>query len=176
MKFISKETKMKNDFTDSEYFDAAYFLAYNAHKGQTDLAGKPYFEHPKRVAAKFNSYIYKTIAILHDVLEDTWITEEMLRKMFPKEIVNAVVFLTRKKDESYKEYIDRMCNSLYVIDDSDYYAREVKIADLEDNMDLTRLEEITDEDLNRVKKYSKWRKVLMEKQEHVNELIKKGLS
>ena len=143
-------------FDKDEMFVGAYFLATNAHQGQKDKAGKDYIEHPKRVAQTFDDYIEKTVAILHDVLEDTWVTEEMLRNLFPEEIVDAVVYLTRKEDESYGDFIKKMCVSGY----SAYLARKVKIADLTDNMNIGRLNTITDEDIDRVKKYSKWRKYL----------------
>lgn len=140
--------------TTVETFAAAYYIASKAHEGQTDKAGKDYFLHPRRVADKFSDYTLKTIAILHDTLEDTWVTEELLRKLFPGFICDAVVALTRKSDESYGEYIKRLsCNP---------GARKVKIADLEDNLNLSRLKEITDEDLERAKKYAKWRNWLID--------------
>ena len=140
--------------TTVETFAAAYYIASKAHEGQVDLSGKDYFLHPQRVADKFSDYTVKTVAILHDTLEDTWVTEELLRKLFPGHICDAVVALTRKSDESYGEYIKRLsCN---------YCARKVKIADLEDNLNLSRLKEITDEDLERAKKYAKWRNWLID--------------
>lgn len=165
MTFISRgiETKMK-ELTDPEYFAAAYFLALKAHEGQTDKAGKDYIEHPIRVADKFDCYTFKTAAILHDVLEDTWVTEDLLRKLFPKVIVDSVVLLTRKEGESYGEFIDRMCHN-EEFDDSFYIARAVKIEDFNDNLNLSRLDKITDEDIDRVKKYMKFKKRL-EKFQH----------
>ena len=140
--------------TTVETFAAAYYIASKAHEGQLDKAGKDYFLHPQRVADKFSDYSLKTVAILHDVLEDTWITEELLRKLFPEYICDAVVALTRKSDESYGEFIKRLsCN---------VFARKVKIEDLADNLDLSRIQEITDEDLNRAKKYAKWRNWLID--------------
>lgn len=140
--------------TTVETFAAAYYIASKAHEGQTDKAGKDYFLHPRRVADKFSDYTLKTIAILHDTLEDTWVTEELLRKLFPGFICDAVVALTRKSDESYGEYIKRLSYNPG--------ARKVKIADLEDNLNLSRLKEITDEDLERAKKYAKWRNWLID--------------
>ena len=140
--------------TTVETFAAAYYIASKAHEGQTDLAGKDYFLHPQRVADKFLDYTLKTVAILHDVLEDTWVTEDLLRKLFPKDICDSVVALTRKDNESYQEYIKRLS--------CDTWARKVKIEDLADNLDLSRLPEITDEDLNRAKKYAKWRNWLID--------------
>ena len=140
--------------TTVETFAAAYYIASKAHEGQTDLAGKDYFLHPQRVANKFSDYTLKTVAILHDVLEDTWVTEDLLRKLFSKDICDSVVALTRKDNESYQEYIKHLS--------CDAWARKVKIEDLADNLDLSRLPEITDEDLNRAKKYAKWRNWLID--------------
>jgi len=140
--------------TTVETFAAAYYIASKAHEGQTDLAGKDYFLHPQRVADKFSDYTLKTVAILHDIIEDTWMTEDILRKLFPKLICDSVVALTRKDNESYQEYIKRLsCNAL---------ARKVKIEDLADNLDLSRLPQITDKDLDRAKKYAKWRNWLID--------------
>ena len=148
-----------------ELYDVACFLAKVAHKNQLDKAGKPYIGHLERVSGTFNEYTYKIIAILHDSLEDTWITEDLLRHLFPEKIVDAVVFLTRKENESYKEFIERMCYPTVEQAESAYMAREVKIADLTDNMNLGRLEKITDKDIERVKKYNKWRTFLIERQQ-----------
>ena len=140
--------------TTVETFAAAFYIASKAHEGQKDLAGEDYFLHLQRVADKFSDYTLKTVAILHDILEDTWMTEDMLRKLFPENICDIVVALTRRSNESYGNYIKRLsCN---------YFARKVKIADLNDNLDLSRLEKITDEDFDRIKKYSKWRNWLID--------------
>lgn len=140
--------------TTVETFAAACYIASKAHEGQKDLAGVDYVLHLYRIADNFSDYTLKTVAILHDILEDTWVTEDLLRKLFPKEICDAVVALTRGINESYQEYIRRLsCN---------YFARKVKIEDLADNLDLSRLPEITDEDLNRAKKYAKWRNWLID--------------
>lgn len=142
------------NMTTVESFAAAYYIASRAHEGQLDKAGQDYFNHPWRVSEKFNDYALKTIAILHDVLEDTWVTEDILRKLFSEEVCDAIVALTRNEDESYGDFIKRVSKN--------FLASKVKIADLEDNMDLSRLKEITDEDLKRTQKYCKWRNYLLE--------------
>ena len=140
--------------TTVETYAAAYYLASKAHEGQVYKSGRDYIKHPIRVAESFDDYTFKTIAILHDILEDTWVTEDLLRKLFPKNICDAVVALTRKQDESYGDFIKRLSNNVF--------AAKVKIADLTDNMDLSRLNEITESDIERVKKYCKWRNYLKE--------------
>lgn len=85
--------------------------------------------------------------MLHDVIEDTDVTEEELRKEFPDEIVNAIVVLTKRKGEDYFDYLRRVKENPL--------ACEVKLADLEHNSDLTRLKGITFKDMERRNKYLK---------------------
>jgi len=126
----------------------AYKLAEEAHKGQLDKGGNPYIEHPVRVAQMCKSLEAKTAAMLHDVIEDTSLTEDDLyRAGFDEKIVQTVVDLTRKDGETYMDFIRRLsANEL---------AREVKIADLHDNMDVSRLNDIKENDVARLKKYLK---------------------
>lgn len=126
----------------------AYKLAEEAHKGQLDKGGNPYIEHPVRVAQMCKSLEAKTAAMLHDVIEDTSLTEDDLyRAGFDEKIVQTVVDLTRKDGETYMDFIRRLSvNEL---------AREVKIADLHDNMDVSRLNDIKENDVERLKKYLK---------------------
>ena len=131
-------------------YNFALELATRAHYGQYDKGGYPYIEHSIRVANNFTDPVLKTIAILHDTLEDTWLTKEIIEKLFGSSMATYVDALTRREDESYSEYIDRIINT-------STYACKVKITDLEDNMNLARLKEITEEDINRVKKYEKTR-------------------
>lgn len=140
-------------------YEFALELAERAHHGQKDKAGQPYVEHLKRVASSMPNDILKTIAILHDILEDTFVTRDMLLHLFSSTVVYNVDRLTRKDGESYSEYIDKILGSIP--------ACKVKLADLEDNMNLSRLKEITDEDFDRVKKYEKARKKIKEKLDSV---------
>ncbi|WP_054738816.1 HD domain-containing protein [Cellulosilyticum ruminicola] len=126
-------------------------LAYEKHKDQVDKSGKPYFLHPIYVA--YNEHIKgkaKIVAILHDIIEDTDVTEEMLLEMgFDKDIVEAIVLLTRDKAVDYFSYVRQ------IRDSNNPYAYWVKLSDLENNMDLSRLEYVKDEDIKRVAKYKK---------------------
>jgi (p)ppGpp synthase/HD superfamily hydrolase len=116
-----------------------------AHEGQKDLAGKPYMEHICAVAAGVNSEEAKTVAYLHDVVEDTDYTLDDLSLYFPAHIVEAVDHLTRRKGELYANFIQRVKqNSL---------ATEVKISDLLHNMRLSRLKNPTQKDFRRIDKY-----------------------
>ena len=95
----------------------------------------------------FTTDIEKTIAYLHDVLEDTDVTVDALRKIFPNEIVDTLITLTHRKDESYFEYIQRVSKSKL--------AKKVKVADLLHNLDITRIKEPTKQDYERLEKYKK---------------------
>ena len=123
-------------------------LAKQHHKGQTDKAGKPYIEHPLRVMYQVESEEEKIVAVLHDIVEDTDISLDDLRNEgFSKEVVDAVECLTKQDGENYDSYIERISfNPLAV---------KIKLADLEDNRDLTRLPQVTDKDLERLEKYDK---------------------
>ena len=130
------------------YLDRAIELAKQHHEGQTDKAGKPYIEHPLRVMNQVESEEEKIVAVLHDIVEDTDISLDDLRNEgFSEEVVSAVECLTKQDGENYDSYIERISfNPLAV---------KIKLADLEDNRDLTRLPEVTDKDLERIEKYDK---------------------
>ena len=130
----------------NEQFQIALELAVEKHKNQTDKAGNPYILHPLHVMENVNSKEGKIIAILHDIIEDTDVTEDYLLKIgLSKRIVDAVVALTRSKDIDYQEYIKNL--------GSNPLAKEVKLADLEHNMDLKRLPTLEEKDLERNRKY-----------------------
>ncbi len=102
-------------------------VAVRFHKGQKDKNNEPYILHPLRVMMKCDSYKEKIVAVLHDVLEDTSCTEAYLEGVLESdELLDAVKAITRKLEENYFDYINRVKeNSL---------ARTVKIADLTDNL------------------------------------------
>ncbi|MFR5365303.1 GTP pyrophosphokinase [Intestinibacter bartlettii] len=130
----------------NEQFQIALELAVEKHKNQTDKAGNPYILHPLHVMENVNSKEGKIVAILHDIIEDTDITEDYLLKIgLSKRIVDAVVALTRSEDIDYQEYIKTLS--------SNPLAKEVKLADLEHNMDLKRLPTLEEKDLERNRKY-----------------------
>lgn len=130
----------------NEQFQIALELAVEKHKNQTDKAGNPYILHPLHVMENVNSKEGKIIAILHDIIEDTDVTEDYLLKIgLSKRIVDAVIALTRSEDIDYQEYIKNLS--------SNPLAKEVKLADLEHNMDLKRLPTLEEKDLERNRKY-----------------------
>ena len=130
----------------NEQFQIALELAVEKHKNQSDKAGNPYILHPLHVMENVNSKEGKIVAILHDIIEDTDVTEDYLLKIgLSKRIVDAVVALTRSEDIDYQEYIKNLS--------SNPLAKEVKLADLEHNMDLKRLPTLEEKDLERNRKY-----------------------
>lgn len=126
--------------------EKAISLALTAHKGQKDKAGAPYILHPLRVLLAMATDLEKQAAVLHDVIEDGGVTPENLRSEgFSEEVCSAVVALTKKPGESYNQYLNRL--------NENPIARKVKMADLNDNMNLTRIKEPTQQDRERIKKY-----------------------
>jgi len=127
----------------SDLYDKAYSLAKAAHAGQVDKSGVDYIEHPVTVASLVETETQKAVALLHDILEDTDVTADELRSLFGDEITNAVVTLTRPKGMPYMDYIARIAKNPL--------AKAVKMADLKHNMNLGRLNEVTERDLERVR-------------------------
>ena len=126
--------------------EKALLLAAKAHTGQVDKGGAPYILHPIRVMLACEGEQAKIVALLHDTLEDTALTAADLRREgFPKEIVQAVLCLTRRQDEDYMDYIARVSKNPL--------AAEVKRADLQDNMDIRRIPSPTEKDFARIRKY-----------------------
>ncbi len=127
--------------------EIALELATKAHFGQKDKAGKDYILHPITVASFMDTDEEKTVAYLHDVVEDTNVSLEDLSKVFSTEIVEAVDTITKRNNESYEEYLKRVSTNKI--------ARKVKVSDMLHNMDLTRLPKITEKDIERVNKYKR---------------------
>jgi len=124
----------------------AIAIAAKAHDGQVDKGGNPYILHPLRVMMNCESETAKICAVLHDVIEDTNITlEDLKSKGFDDEIIATLDCLTKRKGESYNDFVSRVLpNEL---------ACRVKLADLADNMDLTRIQNPTAADEARIQKY-----------------------
>jgi len=130
--------------------DQALRIAVDAHAGQLDKAGKPYILHPLRVMMTVESPSLdsaRIVAVLHDVAEDSqWTVEKLATEvgLSPDEKA-ALHLLTHDDGNDYGAYVDRLSTNAL--------ARAVKIADLRDNLDVTRLEMITDRDAKRITKY-----------------------
>lgn len=127
-------------------------IAYTAHMGQTDKSGIPYILHPIHLAEEMDTEEECIVALLHDVVEDTPITLTELEKEFTPQIIEALKLLTHDKSTDYMEYIKKI--------KSNPIAKKVKLADLHHNADNTRLEQLTNKDILRNKKYQKAIKIL----------------
>ncbi len=127
--------------------DQAILIAARAHLGQTDRMGAPYILHPLRMMFRFKSETEMIVAVLHDVIEDNpdWDFDRLRQEGFSEEIIQAVDHLTRQEQEAYEEFVVRSSENPL--------ARRVKLADLEDNMDLKRLNRLTEQDQARLARY-----------------------
>ena len=127
----------------------AISIALKEHEGQTDKAGMPYAGHIMRVMQAGRTTDEKMVGVLHDLVEDTdWTFDMLLAEGFPIHIVEALRCVTKlSDDESYDEFIQRV--------KSNPLAVAVKINDLTDNMDIRRLSDITEADAQRLRKYLK---------------------
>lgn len=131
-------------------------LAYRAHHGQTDKSGVPYIYHPIHLAEQMKDELTTVVALLHDVVEDTDYTLDDLRaEGFSDEAIEAIAILTRKDGEDYMNYVGKIAqNNISAL---------VKIADLEHNSDLSRLDGASAKDLERAEKYKKAIEILRQK-------------
>ena len=127
----------------------AMSIAVTAHKGQVDKAGKPYILHPLRLMFKMNSESEMIAAVLHDVVEDTDWTFEMLKaEGFGEEVLDALRLLTHDKKVPYKNYLEAI--------KTNKIALRVKIADLKDNLDIKRIARPKLRDYARIAEYLKY--------------------
>lgn len=125
--------------------DDAIKLAIDAHQGQKDRAGQPYILHPLRVMLAMETNQERMVAVLHDVVEDTPVTSYRIHSTFGSLVGNAVDALTKDGREQYDDYLARVA--------ANPIATKVKMADLRDNSDMTRLPNATDADWERCHKY-----------------------
>lgn len=126
--------------------EKAIQIAEQAHKGQKDKGGQPYILHLFRVMQKGKTETEQICGILHDLVEDTnWTFEDLKNEGFSEEIIDVLKCLTKKKGEAYPLFIRRIAQNPI--------ATRIKMNDLEDNMDITRLKEITDKDYMRIVEY-----------------------
>ena len=126
--------------------ERAIEIAAAAHRGQADKAGQPYILHPLRVMLACEGEATRIVAVLHDVIEDSDWTPEALRAEGASDaILAALDTVTRRDDETYAEFIERAARN--------EIGRAVKIADLHDNLDLSRIAQPTQADFARMDRY-----------------------
>jgi len=129
--------------------ERAIEIAVSAHQGQVDKANKPYILHPLRLMFKMNSENEMIVAVLHDVVEDTdWTIEKLISEGFDEEVITAVKLLTHNKKVPYKKYIEAIKTNTIAL--------RVKLADLEDNLDIKRIAHPKFKDYARIAEYLKY--------------------
>jgi len=127
---------------------AAIRIATNAHDGQYDRGGMPYILHPLKVMhyTKSSDEEIQTIAVLHDVVEDSDVTWfDLVDACMTTRVIEAVRALTKIPGQSYDEYREAVF--------SNRDAMIVKLADLRHNTDIRRLKGITIKDRERMARY-----------------------
>lgn len=124
----------------------AIFIAIDAHGKQLDKYGQPYICHPFRVMDAGVTLEEKIVGILHDVIEDTHLLlTDLLKEGFSEEIIDALHAISRLENESYNHYISRLTKS--------DLARRVKLNDLKDNLSMIRASSISNNDIDRMRRY-----------------------
>ncbi|CAH0145703.1 GTP pyrophosphokinase [Pseudomonas sp. Bi123] len=130
----------------SQSLERAIAIAVAAHEGQVDKGGAPYILHPLKVMLRVNTLEERIVAVLHDVVEDCGISLDDLRKEgFSETVLTAIASVTKVPGESYEAFVERAAQNPI--------GRVVKLADLEENSDLSRIAQPSWEDLERVEKY-----------------------
>ncbi|MDB6135634.1 MAG: metal dependent phosphohydrolase [Verrucomicrobiales bacterium] len=121
-------------------------LAVRAHAGQKDKNGAAYIFHPIRVMSRCVTPDAKIAALLHDVVEDTDMTFEQLEQAgFSAEVMATVRLLTHESSVSYDDYVTAIITNPTAV--------EVKLADLEDNSSIQRLQSMDGKTVARMEKY-----------------------
>lgn len=130
--------------------ERALQIAVEAHAGQKDKYGTPLIFHPLRMMMQLSDPREKAAALLHDVVEKSeWSLKALQREGFPRDILKAVDLLTRHTGEDYQDYLERV--------KTDSLAIRVKLADLADHMDTTRIEKMTPQILEKLAKtHASW--------------------
>ena len=138
----------------TELTKKALRLCFEAHKDQLDKSGLPYVFHPFHLAEQMDTEETVCVALLHDVVEDTDYTlEDLIAMGFPKPVTDALALMTHDENVPYLDYVAKLKYNPI--------ARQVKLADLKHNSDLTRLDRIDEKALERVEKYRKAMELLL---------------
>lgn len=146
----------------------AIALAAKAHEGVFDKGGAPYIMHPitvmNRLLEKTTDEYTLMVAVLHDVIEDTFVTMDMLRESnYPEAVIYDLELMTKRKGETYDDYIRRIGTS--------YRATLVKLEDIGHNSDIRRLKGITEKDQERMAKYHRSYLYLIQRKKDMEEIF-----
>lgn len=155
------------------------------HRKDKDRGGKPYILHPLRIMMRLRTDDEElmSIAILHDVIEDhgkefysfegengeiaVTTVAQFVQRMFSDRVKRALEILTHDKSEPYEQYIDRICTN--------YDCIRIKMEDLRDNSDITRLKGIREKDVQRMVKYQHAYLKLAQARKKFEEELMKGV-
>ena len=159
--FTESEIKQLQDHKDT--YNKALYVTNKVFKDTYDKGGNPYMEHLYSVSDVFEDNDLKVVGLLHDIIEDKEFTkEDLLYLGFTQEQVEAVSVVTKRKGESYSDFIDR------IIDSNNEKAIQVKFSDMTNNMDISRMNKCSIEEKEYVKnKYKKEYKKLIKKMEGI---------
>lgn len=136
--------------------EKAIEIAARAHAGQVDKAGEPYIFHPIRVMLAQSDTQARIAAILHDVVEDSDVTlDDLGREGFSEEVLTAVDALTEREGETQPDKAKRAAEN--------EIALMVKLADVTDNMDMSRIRQPAERDHARLREYEQMKEILMAK-------------
>jgi (p)ppGpp synthase/HD superfamily hydrolase len=137
---------MISEIAMTQTLERAIAIAATAHAGQVDKGGAPYILHPLKVMLRMSTLEERIVAVLHDVVEDCDISLEDLRQEgFSEVVLTAIESVTKVPGESYEDFVERAAQNPI--------GRVVKLADLEENSDLSRIASPSWEDLERIEKY-----------------------
>ncbi|WP_426076403.1 GTP pyrophosphokinase [Janthinobacterium sp. PSPC3-1] len=136
------------DISGQGTLEHAIEIAARTHAGQVDKGGAPYILHPLRVMLRVAPGAQQIVAVLHDVVEDSDVTfEDLEREGFSAEVINGLRAVTKVEGESYEDFVARAA--------LDPVGKAVKLADLMENSDLSRIAQPSQKDLERVEKYGR---------------------
>lgn len=128
--------------------ERAIAIAAQAHAGQADKAGAPYILHPLRMMLTLQTDAERITAVLHDVVEDTpWTLTDLRAEGFSEDVLTALESVTKRQGEEYEAFIQRSAQNRI--------GRRVKLADLHDNSDISRIPSPTKKDFARLEKYKR---------------------
>lgn len=140
-------------------YKKATMLANIFFKDKKDKGGFPYLGHLQYVANSFDDEEHKVVGMLHDIIEDTVVSKTILLELgFSETVVEAISVLTKKSDD-YMEYINSICSSENVL------AMDIKLKDLEHNMDIARIKNPTQNDYDRLELYKKCYEIIKRKRD-----------
>lgn len=129
--------------------ERAIALAAEAHEGKFDKGGAPYILHPIRVMLEQNTTEARIVAVFHDVIEDCegWSFERVAAEGFTADMIQALRSVSKIEGEQYEDFVVRAA--------ANPIGRAVKVADLRDNLDISRIAQLTENDLTRINKYKR---------------------